>query len=117
MSWRRLGAKPACRRAYREHSRPALAQAAAAWDPPHRPKEGSTMWKALLACLLLMAGTAAAAEPAGEGRGLYERVAAGPKAHHLPALRPPLLDSPTFLWGSGGGAVWGGEWGVAPLGC
>ncbi|MFL5332802.1 MAG: nuclear transport factor 2 family protein [Geminicoccaceae bacterium] len=65
------------------------------------------MWKTLLACLLLMAGTAAAAEPAVEVRALYERFAAAQNAHDLAAVRPLLLDSPTFLWVSDGQSFWG----------
>src|SRR3954454_12001451 len=77
------------------------------WDPPHRPEDGSTMWKTLLAWLLLMAGTAAAAEPAVEVRALYKRFAAAQNAHDLAAVRPLLVDSPTFLWVSDGQSFWG----------
>ena len=56
------------------------------------PRKGSTMWKSLLAWLLLTAGTATAAEPAVEVRVLYERFAAAQNAHDLAAVRPLLVE-------------------------
>jgi hypothetical protein len=65
------------------------------------------MYRQALALFLLMAPPAAAADPAGAVRSLYERFAAAQNAHDLAAVRPLLLDGPEFLWVSDGQSFWG----------
>jgi ketosteroid isomerase-like protein len=65
------------------------------------------MFRVLLACLLLGAVPAAAADASVEVRALYERFAAAQNAHDLSQVRPLLLDSPRFLWVSDGQSFWG----------
>lgn len=65
------------------------------------------MYRQALALFLLMAPPAAAADPAGAVRSLYQRFAAAQNAHDLAAVRPLLLDRPEFLWVSDGQSFWG----------
>ena len=60
------------------------------------------MWRLLFAAVWLMAGSAAAAEPAVEVRALYERFAAAQNAHDLAAVRPLAINSASFMWVSDG---------------
>jgi ketosteroid isomerase-like protein len=64
------------------------------------------MFRILLGWLLL-AASPALADPATEVQALYERFAAAQNAHDLAAVRPLLLDAPTFLWVSDGQSFWG----------
>ena len=68
------------------------------------------MTKFLIAALALIAAllpTAAAADPAGEARALYQRFAAAQNDRDLSAVEAVLLDSPKFLWVSDGMSIWG----------
>jgi hypothetical protein len=49
----------------------------------------------------------AAADPAAEIRGLYERLVTAQNARDIAAVRVLFLDSPKFLWISDGMAYWG----------
>jgi hypothetical protein len=55
--------------------------------------------------LLLWAAAASAAE--ADLRAAFQKYIAVQNAHDLAALKPLLLDSPDFLWISGGVAIWG----------
>jgi hypothetical protein len=65
------------------------------------------MYRQALALFLLMAPPAAAADPVGAVRALYQQFAAAQNAHDLAAVRPLLLDRPEFLWVSDGQSFWG----------
>lgn len=55
--------------------------------------------------VLLSAASAFAAEP--DVRTTFQKFVSAQNTHDLASLKPLLLDSPDFLWISGGVAIWG----------